>query len=278
MNKPEGRAGARLAVVGGGRMGGALVRTWAANYHALKPSEILVIDPERGARDDAEAVGARTAGHAEKEQLADVDSVVIAVKPQLLEGVAPAIAPLIPPGVLLISIVAGVPIAKLKQLFPRAFVIRAMPNRPTEIGQGATAFFAHPSVTEGQRERARALLEAGGVVVELQDEALMDVVTALSGSGPAYVFALAEAMAAAAAAEGLPADLAVALARATVAGAGAMLGADGADASELRESVTSAGGTTEAALGVLRASDGLQALMERAIAAAAWRAKELGGG
>jgi pyrroline-5-carboxylate reductase len=151
-----------------------------------------------------------------------------------------------------------------------------MPNRPTEIGQGATAFVAHPGVTEGQRERARALLEAGGVVVELKDEALMDVVTALSGSGPAYVFALTEAMASAAAREGLPPDLAMTLARATVAGAGAMLAADGADAAELRESVTSQGGTTEAALGVLRASDGLNALMERAIAAATWRAKELG--
>jgi pyrroline-5-carboxylate reductase len=277
VNKPEARAGARLAVIGGGRMGGALVKAWATHYPGLKSNEILVIDPDRAARDNAENVGARTAGHAEKEQLADLDTVVIAVKPQLLDGVAPALAPILPPGVLLISIVAGATIAKLKQHFPRAFVLRAMPNRPTEIGQGATAFIAHSSVTEGQRERARALLEVGGVVVELKDEALMDVVTALSGSGPAYVFALVEAMAAAAAAEGLPADLAAALARATVAGAGAMLAAENADAAELRESVTSAGGTTEAALGVLRASDGLQSLMERAISAAAWRAKELGG-
>jgi pyrroline-5-carboxylate reductase len=258
-------------------MGGALVRALAAHYQGLKSNEILVIDPERAARDNAEEVGARAVGHAEKEQLAELDSVVIAVKPQLLEGVAPSLAPLLPPGVLLISIVAGVTIAKLKQLFPRAFVIRAMPNRPTELGLGATAFVAHPGVTEGQRERARALLEAGGVVVELKDEALMDVVTALSGSGPAYVFALAEAMAAAGASQGLPADLAMTLARATVAGAGAMLGVDGADAGELRESVTSSGGTTEAALGVLRGSGGLDGLIERAIAAAARRAKELGG-
>jgi pyrroline-5-carboxylate reductase len=121
------------------------------------------------------------------------------------------------------------------------------------------------------------MLEAGGVVVELKDEALMDVVTALSGSGPAYVFALTEAMAKAAQSEGLAPDVAMALARATVAGAGAMLADGKADAAALRESVTSPGGTTEAALGVLRASDGLNALMERAIAAAAWRAKELGG-
>ncbi len=166
--------------------------------------------------------------------------------------------------------------ATLKQLFPRAYVVRAMPNRPAEIGQGATAFVAHPSVTEGQRERARALLEAGGVVVEVEDEALMDVVTALSGSGPAYVFALTEAMAAAAAAVGLPEDLAVELARATVAGAGAMLAEKDADAASLRESVTSPGGTTEAALAILRAPDGLGHLMTRAVAAAAWRARELG--
>lgn len=277
MSKPDARAGARVAVVGGGRMGGAMVRAWASHYHGLKPAEILVIDPDRAARDAAESVGARAAGHAEKEMLAELDTVVIAVKPQLLDGVAPALAPILPPGVLLISIVAGVPIAKLKQLFPRAFVVRAMPNRPTEIGKGAAAFVAHPAVTEGQRERTRAMLEAGGTVVELKDEGLMDVVTALSGSGPAYVFALVEAMAAAAASEGLPADLAMTLARATVAGAGAMLDDENADPAALRESVTSPGGTTQAALGVLRASDGLNALMERAIAAAAWRAKELGG-
>jgi pyrroline-5-carboxylate reductase len=170
-------------------MGGAMVRAWATRYHGLKPAEILVVDPDRAAREAAEAVGARAAGHAEKAMLAELDTVVIAVKPQLLDGIAPSLAPILPPGVLLISIVAGVTIAKLKQAFPRAFVVRAMPNRPTEIGKGAAAFVAHPGVTEGQRERARAMLEAGGVVVELKDEALMDVVTALSGSGPAYVLA-----------------------------------------------------------------------------------------
>jgi pyrroline-5-carboxylate reductase len=257
-------------------MGGALVRAWASRYPGLKPSEILVIDPERAAREAAEAVGARTAGHAEREMLAGLDTVVIAVKPQLMAAVAPSLSPILPAGVLLISIVAGVSTTKLKQLFPRAFVVRAMPNLPTEIGLGAAAFVAHSGVTEGQRERAKALLEAGGVVVEVKDEALMDVVTALSGSGPAYVFALTEAMAAAGAAEGLPPDVALALARATVAGAGAMLAAKDANPSVLRESVTSPGGTTQAALGVLRASDGLNALMERAMAAAAWRAKELG--
>lgn len=269
-------AAARLAVVGGGRMGGALVRAWATTYAGLHANEILVVDPERAVRDRAEDLGCRASGHADKETFESVDTVVLAVKPQALDAVASGLAPALPAGVLLISIVAGATLASLKTLFPRAFVIRAMPNTPTQLGLGATAFVAHDAVMEGQRERARALLGAGGVVVELSEEGQIDAVTALSGSGPAYVFALAEAMAAAGVAEGLPKDVAVELAQATVAGAGAMLAQEGADAAALREAVTSPGGTTEAALGVLRASDGLGALMEKAIGAAAWRAKELG--
>jgi pyrroline-5-carboxylate reductase len=264
-------------------MGGALVRIWAkssqgSGHHIVKPEEIFVVDPDEKARQAAEEAGVRTADHAEKEQFSDLDSVVIAVKPQILERAAADIAPLLPHGVLLVSIAAGTPIAKLEALFPRTSVVRAMPNRPAEIGQGATAFVAHPRVTEGQRERARALLEAGGVVVEVQNEALIDVVTALSGSGPAYVFALVEAMAAAAVAQGLSPELAETLARTTISGSGALLAASGESAGALRESVTSPGGTTEAALRVLRAADGLDALMARAIAAATARGRELGGG
>jgi len=270
-------ARARLVVVGGGRMGAALVKAWATNYPALQTNEVLVIDPDRAARDRAEVFGCRTAAHAEKEAFANVDTVVLAVKPQILEGLASGLAPVLPAGVLLISIIAGARLTRLKTLFPRAFIMRAMPNTPTEVGRGATAFIGHEAVTDGQLERARALLEAGGLVVELDDESQMDAVTALSGSGPAYVFALVEAMAAAGVSQGLPAPMAKALALATVVGAGAMLAEDGADPAALREAVTSPGGTTEAALGVLRASDGLTSLMEKAVATAAWRAKELGG-
>jgi pyrroline-5-carboxylate reductase len=269
-------ARARLAVVGGGRMGAAMVRAWASNHPGLAANEILVIDPERAARERAEALGARTAGHAEKEMFENVDTVLLAIKPQLFASVAGALAPIIPAGVLIISIIAGVTLASLKQSFPRGFLIRAMPNTPVEIGMGATAFVAHEAVTEGQRERARALLEAGGTVVEVDDEAQMNAVTALSGSGPAYVYALTEAMAAAGIAHGLPAETARTLAHATVAGAGGMLADPDADPVALREGVTSPGGTTEAALGVLRASEGLDALVEEAVAAAIWRAKELG--
>jgi len=270
-------ARARLVVVGGGRMGVALVKVWATNYSALQSNEVLVVDPDRGARDRIEAFGCRTTSRAEKAAFANVDTVVLAVKPQVLEELAEELAAVLPAGVLLISIIAGVRLDKLKALFPRAFIVRAMPNTPTELGHGATAFIGHEAVTDGQRERTQALLEAGGVVVELTDEAQMDAVTGLSGSGPAYVFALVEAMAQAGVAQGLPEPIANTLARATVAGAGAMLAEDGADPAALREAVTSPGGTTQAALDVLRGADGLPSLMKKTVAAAARRAGELGG-
>jgi pyrroline-5-carboxylate reductase len=268
----------RLALIGAGRMGGALLQAWAKNYAALKPREILVVDPVHAARDDAAGLGCATATKPDKDLFFSLDTVVLAVKPQMIDQIAEEVAPCLPAGTLLISIVAGVSLDKLKALFPKAWVVRAMPNTPAALGKGATAFVPHPEVTEGQRERALALLKAGGIVEELADEKLLDVVTALSGSGPAYAFLLAEAMAKAAINEGLPPDVARKFAQATVAGAGAMLSEKGATPEKLRESVTSPGGTTEAALGVLRGSDGLYDLMEQAIGAAIWRARELARG
>lgn len=265
----------RLALIGAGRMGGALLEAWAHRYPALGADEILVVDPSDNARGAAEGLGCLSAARISKEGLAELDSVVLALKPQALADAVEELAPALPQNVLIISIVAGVEIAQLKTMFPKARIVRAMPNMPAAIGAGITAFVADEAVSEGQRERVRALLEAGGVVEELTDENLLDAVTAISGSGPAYVFLLAEALASAAVNQGLPKALARRFAQATVAGAGQVLADEDADPAALRELVTSPGGTTEAALGVLRASDGLFDLMDRAVDAAAWRAKEL---
>lgn len=202
--------------------------------------------------------------------------IVAAVKPQVMDAVFPPLAQSAGPDTLTISIAAGRTIASFaRHLPPRSAIIRAMPNTPAAIGHGITAFVASSRVSPGQKALARALLAATGDVVELGDEALMDAVTAVSGSGPAYVFLLAEALTEAGLAAGLPADVAKRLARQTVAGSGALLAASHEDAGELRRNVTSPGGTTAAALDILLGPDGLRPLMERAVAAATARSKAL---
>jgi pyrroline-5-carboxylate reductase len=165
----------------------------------------------------------------------------------------------------------------LDDALPSAALVRAMPNTPAAIGRGITVAVANPRVNAAQRELVHALLAAVGAVEWVDDEAMLDAVTALSGSGPAYVFLLAEAMAQGGAAAGLPPALAATLARATVAGSGELLNRSPLDAATLRQNVTSPGGTTAAALEVLTAGDGLAALMTKAIAAATRRSRELAG-
>jgi pyrroline-5-carboxylate reductase len=172
---------------------------------------------------------------------------------------------------------AGRPLAFLSAALPRAALVRAMPNTPAAIGRGITVAVANAAITQPQRGLVDALLSAVGAVEWVADETLMDAVTALSGSGPAYVFLLAECMAQAGVAAGLPGALAATLARATVAGAGELLRRSPLDAATLRQNVTSPGGTTAAALEVLMAADGLAPLMTRAIAAATRRSRELAG-
>jgi pyrroline-5-carboxylate reductase len=176
-----------------------------------------------------------------------------------------------------VSIMAGRTLHFLEAALPRAACIRAMPNTPAAIGRGITVAVPNARVTDAQRALVHALLSAVGAVEWIADEALMDAVTALSGSGPAYVFLLAEAMARAGAAAGLPDALAATLARATVAGSGELLNRSPLDAATLRQNVTSPGGTTAAALEVLMGQDGLAPLMTRAIAAATTRSRELAG-
>jgi pyrroline-5-carboxylate reductase len=205
--------------------------------------------------------------------------VVLALKPQVLKGEQALLAEIGQSGALVLSIAAGVTTAFLSQaLGAPTPLVRAMPNTPGAIGQGITVLYARTRLTREARTLAESLMASLGETLWLGDESLMDAVTAVSGSGPAYLFLMAEALAAAAREQGLDAKTANRLARATVSGAGALLAADIRAAAELRKEVTSPGGTTEAALNILMASEGLESLMRRAIAAATQRGKELGKG
>ena len=205
----------------------------------------------------------------------EVAAVVVAVKPQVAPEVTLALASFVGAATVVVSIMAGRTLKFLADALPRAALVRAMPNTPAAIGRGITVAVANARVTEQQHALVDALLSAVGAVEWVTDERLLDAVTALSGSGPAYVFLLAEAMARAGAAAGLPPALAATLARATVAGAGELLNRSPLDAATLRQHVTSPGGTTAAALEVLMAGDGLEPLMTRAIAAATKRSRDL---
>jgi pyrroline-5-carboxylate reductase len=263
-----------VALIGAGKMGGALLDGWIGL--GLDPARIAVIEPEPSA--PIAALAARGLNLNPDRQALRPEAIVLAVKPQTAPEVMAHVAALIAPTTLVVSIMAGRTLAFLGRELPReAAIIRAMPNTPAAIGRGVTVAVPNARVVPAQRQLAHALLGATGAVEWIADEGLMDAVTAVSGSGPAYVFLLAESLARAGEAAGLPADLAARLARATVAGAGELLHRSPLDASHLRQNVTSPGGTTAAALDVLMASGGIDELMERAIAAATRRSRELAG-
>ena len=251
-------------------MGSALLKGWTAKK--IGPIEIVETNPSPALKKLAKS--ARL--HRELPHIAPA-ACIVALKPQILKTEAGLLKPVAESGALMISIAAGTSIKSLTKAWgPKARIVRAMPNTPGAIGRGITALYASPKCSAKDRALAESLLSALGETVWVKREALIDAATAVSGSGPAYVFLLAEAMAQAAEAEGLPRDAAAKLARATIAGAGALLDADKRDPADLRRDVTSPGGTTEAALKVLMAKDGLATLMARAIAAARKRAEELG--
>jgi pyrroline-5-carboxylate reductase len=263
-----------LVLVGAGKMGGALLDGWLRS--GLDPEKVAVIEPnpapqiaalaDRGVRLNPDATA-----------LTGVSAVVIAVKPQIADQVMAAIAPMIGASTLVVSIMAGRTLQFLSgSLKTASALVRAMPNTPAAIGRGITV--AVPlRASDAQRDLAHRLLASTGIVAWVEDETLMDAVTAVSGSGPAYVFLLAEALAKAGAAAGLPQPLAEKLARETVAGAGELLHRSALDAATLRENVTSPGGTTAAALDVLMGKDGLAMLMKKAVAAATERSRKLAG-
>jgi pyrroline-5-carboxylate reductase len=271
------RLPASLALVGAGKMGSALLEGWLKL--GLKPAAISAIDPglDKTGRARIAALGIRH--YAAAKEVGAVQAVVLAIKPQILDEVAPGLVPLFGLETMLLSVLAGKRISDLAGRLPAArMIVRCMPNTPAAVGRGITAIFACPDVDAARRQMAEALLSAVGRVEWLVEEGQIDAVTAVSGSGPAYVFHLVEAMAAAGEAAGLPADLAMRLARATVEGAGELLYRSDDAAATLRQNVTSPGGTTAAALAeLMHPKYGLPPLMVRAVAAAKRRAEQLSG-
>jgi pyrroline-5-carboxylate reductase len=265
-----------LLLVGAGKMGGAMLEGWLAK--GLDPKRVTVLDPHPS---PALLDFAGTAGlqlNPDQGRLSPPEVLVLGVKPQGLAEAAPAIAPLAGPGTLVISILAGKTIRDLSQALPQAgAVVRAMPNLPASIGRGATGAYASPVTSARQRALTQGLLSAVGVVEWVDSEELIDAVTAVSGSGPAYLFHLVECLADAARGVGLETGVAERLARQTVIGAAELLSGSGLDPAILRQNVTSPGGTTAAALEVLMAPEGMRELMLRAVEAAKRRAAELSG-
>lgn len=262
-----------LLLVGAGKMGQAMLEGWLAR--GLDPKKLIVLEPQPA--DSVQALTARGAAlnPASPPQAA---AIVIAVKPQTAPEAVPPLKAQIASGTLVLSIMAGRTLGFLRgNLPPGTALVRAMPNTPAAIGRGITVACASPEVTAVQREFATGLLAAIGSVEWVEDERLMDPVTALSGSGPAYVFLLAETMATAGIAAGLPPALARRLARETVAGSAELMHRSPLDAARLRQNVTSPGGTTAAALEVLMGPDGFDRLLTDAIAAATQRSRELAG-
>ncbi|MCU0899735.1 MAG: pyrroline-5-carboxylate reductase [Cypionkella sp.] len=261
-----------LVLLGCGKMGSAMLEGWLAQ--GLTPGAISVIDPKpsdwlhslapRGLRLNAALPAAPAV-------------VLIAVKPQMMGAALPQVAGLAA-SALIVTVAAGTTIASYERVFgPQARIVRAMPNTPAAVGRGITAITANAAARDADLDLAELLLSAVGAVVRLDGEHQMDAVTAVSGSGPAYVFHLIEALAAAGEAEGLPPPLAMHLARATVTGAGELAHRAPETAAQLRVNVTSPGGTTAAALAVLMDDGtGLPPLMRRAVKAAADRSRELG--
>jgi pyrroline-5-carboxylate reductase len=260
-----------LVLLGCGKMGSAMLAGWLDR--GLAPASVWVIDPKPS--DWVRGLGV----HLNEDLPADPAIVLIAVKPQMMGEALPTLQALGDGTTLFLSVAAGTPIRAFEAVLgSQTPIIRAMPNTPAAVGKGITALIGNALIAEDQMALAEALLQAVGQTVRLQTEGQMDAVTGLSGSGPAYVFHLIETMAAAGAAQGLPEDLAMQLAKATVAGAGALAEQASEDPAQLRVNVTSPQGTTAAALAVLMDDQtGFPALLKRAVAAAADRSRELAG-
>ena len=263
-----------LVLVGAGKMGGAMLEGWLKG--GADPKKIVAFDPSPPPEVKAllDKHGIRL--NPNVADVTDAEVVLIAVKPQVMEDVLPGIVPVGRSKPLILSIAAGKTIATFERHFGAgAAVIRTIPHTPAAVGRGITAMASNSNVSAAQLQLARALLSAVGEVVTVDNESQIDAVTAVSGSGPAYVFYVTECLAAAGEKLGLAPELAMQLARATVAGSGELMRATGLPAATLRQNVTSPKGTTYAALQVLMAEDGLQPLFDKAVAAADKRSREL---
>ena len=266
-----------LLLVGCGKMGGAMRDGWLEM--GLPPTDIYIVEPHEPFAEILAGKGVHTASDiGGLPEGLDPGIVLFAVKPQVMDEVAPPYERFRSPDTVYLSIAAGKAIGYFEaRLGADAAVVRAMPNTPAAVGRGITVVCANAHVSDAQRSVCGRLLDAVGETAWVDDEDLIDAVTALSGGGPAYVFLLTECMTQAGIDAGLPAELSARLARITVSGAGELMRLSDEDPSTLRENVTSPGGTTAEALKVLMAEDAWQPLMTRAIAAATARSKELAG-
>jgi len=262
-------------LVGAGKMGGAMLSGWMAE--GVDPAAIVVSDPRLS--DEMDALLKK---HGIRHVTAVPDGlapaiVLVAVKPQMMDAVLPGLKPAVQPDTLILSVAAGTPVAKFHEHFGTVPVCRCMPNTPAMVKRGITAVYPTGEVSDAQKQDVAKLLSAVGKVVWLDSEDQIDLVTGVSGSGPAYVFFLAEALSEAGQAAGLPEEIAHELAVATVCGAGELMHQSGEHPAVLRQNVTSPNGTTAAALDVLMHAEGLQPVMTEAVAAAVRRARELAG-
>jgi len=269
---------ASILLVGCGRMGFAMLKGWLDR--GLPASRATIVDPGLS-RETAQSLRGcpwfPTAEGASRIQAEPPDVVVVAVKPQILDRVLPAYREYSGRS-LFLSVVAGKTVAAVEEILGgRTAVVRAMPNTPALVGAGMAALYANAQISDGQKTLARALLEAVGHTAWIENEDLMDAVTAVSGSGPAYIFWLTDCLAKAGVEAGLPKDLATRLAKQTVIGSGALMADTEEDVETLRQNVASPGGTTAAALEVLMADDGLGRMMRKTVEAATRRSRELAG-
>jgi pyrroline-5-carboxylate reductase len=280
LSSPKGASPVDLVLVGAGKMGRALLQGWVDDGLI---GRVAVIEPAGLPDfDRADLAGDRRLLIMAEPSALPPDFhpqvLVLAVKPQVMAAAAPLYRDYVAAGALVLSIAAGQTLAGFARHYGHAAaIVRSMPNTPAAIGCGITVACANARVAPAQQGLADRLLAAVGAVEWVEDEMLLDAVTALSGGGPAYVFLLIEALAEAGAKAGLPADLAMRLARATIAGAGELARRSSESAAQLRANVTSPKGTTLAALEVLMAADGIQPLFDRALAAATRRSRELAG-
>jgi pyrroline-5-carboxylate reductase len=260
-----------IVLAGAGKMGGAMLAGWLAQ--GLDARHVSVIEPHPS--DEIRALAANGIHlNPSPKEIGAAATLVVALKPQMFREAGVMLKSFTGPATLVVSIMAGTTVASIEAVCG-GMVVRAMPNTPAAIGRGITVAVAASDVSAAQRAVADALLRATGSVEWIDDESLMDAVTAVSGSGPAYIFLLAEELARAGVEAGLPPELATKLARETVAGSGELLHRSELPSATLRQNVTSPGGTTAAALEVLMGKDGMQPLLTRAVAAATRRSKEL---
>ena len=263
----------KVTLVGAGNMGGAMLRGWLSN--GMKPEQVTVIDPSPSDAMKDYLSLEQIVCESSADKLDTTDVLLVAVKPQMMEKVLPGLRPLIGDDTVIVSVAAGTQLETLTKPFGNVAAIRVMPNTPSLVGRGMSVGCPNAKATSKHKKHVGQLMQAIGHMEWVDEEALIDAVTAVSGSGPAYVFHLAECMAAAGVKAGLPHDLAMTLARETVSGAGELLRQSEDDPTTLRKNVTSPGGTTAAALEVLMGEGGMPALFEDAIAAAKQRSEEL---